>query len=277
MTGNSESNHNPQNDKAYLQDLLLKIKQAYANQERVTFRVVEPKEKGLVAKVGGLFAFVSYRHMGWQYPTIEFWENAAPHLVGSYFTGNIHHLSEHPISIRIDAKHQDFGNPPLEMYGEYQGVVVKKAKYGVFIDLGVHFNWRFGSLLGLAHHSSLTNESDYHNWNGGDLVTTLFQGYNENGQFILGDDLERGKWLNGELDEWVGTTQKVTVSIDDTGWVEYYVLGIHQAKISLKKEYYSDAKAAKKYVNGLKNGAVIDCEIVKINKRKCYFVLKAIL
>ena len=60
------------NDKDYLQDLLLNIKKAYTNQESLTFRIVEPKKKGFLVKVSGLFAYVSFKHLGWSYPSIEF-------------------------------------------------------------------------------------------------------------------------------------------------------------------------------------------------------------
>jgi len=55
------------NDKDYLQDLLLNIKKAYKNQTKLTFRIVKPKDKGFLVKVGGLFAFVSFNHFGWSY------------------------------------------------------------------------------------------------------------------------------------------------------------------------------------------------------------------
>ena len=195
-TENIEYYLDSKNDKDYLQDLLLNIKNAYTNQENLTFRIVEPKEKGFLVKVGGLFAFVSFNHLGWSYPSIEFWTNASKSIVGSFFTGKIHNVEENPISIKIDAKEQEFDNPNLEKYAEYHGVILQKTKYGVFVDLGFHFNWKFGSLLGLVHKSTLINESDYDNWKVGEEIITLFQGHNENGQPILGDNRERGKWTN---------------------------------------------------------------------------------
>lgn len=277
-TENIEYYLDPENDKDYLQDLLLNIKEVYANQESLTFQIVEPKEKGFTAKIGGLFAFISFNHFGWSYPTLEYWKNVSKSLAGSYFTGKIHNVEENPISIQIDAKEQIFDKPNLEKYGEYRGVIAEKPKYGIFVDLGLHFNWKYGSLLGLVHKSTLLDQTDYENWNVGEQITTLYQGLNENGQIVLGDNRERGKWLNGEMDKLIGTIQKVSVVINENGKSEFYVLGEHKAGIPILKEYYPNFRTtAKKYVYGLKNGEIIDCEVVKINKRKDSFVLKLLI
>lgn len=277
-TENIEYYLDSKNDKDYLQDLLLNIKESYTNQENLTFRIVEPKEKGFLVKVGGLFAFVSFKHLGWSYPSIEFWINASNSLVGNFFTGKIHNVEENPISIQIDAKEQTFDKPNLKKYAKYRGVILQKTKYGVFVDLGFNFNWKFGSILGLIHKSTLINESDYDNWKVGEDIETLFQGYNENNQPILGDNRERGKWSNGEMDKLIGTIQKVSVLINENGKSEFYVLGEHKATIPIKKEFYPNFRTtAKKYIYGLKNGEIIDCEIIKINKRKDGFVLKLLI
>lgn len=277
-TENIEYYLDPKNDKDYLQDLLLNIKEAYTNQESLTFRIVEPKEKGFTVKVGGLFAFVSFNHFGWSYPSIEFWQNVSNHIVGNFFTGKIHKLKENPILIRIDAKEQAFGNPNLEKYAKYRGVILQKTKYGAFVDLGLHFNWKFGSLLGLVHKSTLTDKSDYDSWNTGDEIITLFQGFNEKEQLVLGDNRERGKWLNGEMNELIGTIQNVSVVINENGQTEFYVLGEHKARIPITKEFYPTYRTtAKKYIYGLKNGEIMDCEVIKINKRKDCFILKLLI
>ena len=268
----------PKNDKCYLQDLLLNIKQAYANQDDLTFKIVDPKEKGFTVKVGGLFAYVYYRHFGWSYPSMEFWKNVSKYLVGNFFRGKIHKVKESPILIQIDAKGQIFKKPNLQKYKVYKGVIAQKTKYGAFVDLGLHFNWKFGSLLGLIHKSALIDQIDYETWKAGEEIVTLFQGFNENGQLVLGNNRERGKWLNGEMDKFIGTIQKTTVRINENGQTEFYVLGEHKGKAPMLKEFYPDFRtAAKKYACGLKNDETIDCEIVRINKRKDNFVLKLLV
>lgn len=278
MTENTEQNLDRNNNKDYLQNLFLNIKEAHANQENLTFRIVKPKEKGFTVKVGGLYAFVSFNHMGWSYPSIEYWKNVSNSLVGRYFIGKTHMVKENPILIQIDAKEQIFDQPNLKKFNEYRGVIVQKTNYGVFIDLGLHFNWKLGSILGLIHKTNLANPTDYENWTAGEQITTFFLGLNENEKLVLGDDLERAKWVNGEMDKLIGKTEKVNVVINEYGKSEFYVLGQHKAIIPIRKNYYPNFKSAvKKYLSGLTNGEVIDCEIIKINKKRTRFVLKLII
>ncbi len=265
----------PKNDKDYLQDLLLNIKDSYENEEILTFRIIELKEKGFVVKTEGLFAYVSLNHFAWSYPTTEFWKNVSNYLIGNYFRGKVHSISEKPISIIINASIHNFDKPDLKILAEYQGIVLHKAKYGVFVDLGFHFNWRFGSLLGLIHKSTLKNKSDYDNWNVGEEITTVFQGFNEEGKLVLGDNYERAKWINEKMDKLIGTIQETKVVRNEDNRLEFYVLGEHQASVPISKEFYPDSKSAvREYFNKLKNGEIINCEVIRINKRKDGFILK---
>lgn len=265
------------NDKDYLQDLMLNIKETYKNQENITFEIIEPIEKGFKVKVNGLFAYVSFKHFCWRYPSIEFWENASNSIVGFFFTGKIHKVEESPISIQIDAKGQEFGHPNLEKYAKYRGIILQKSKYGVFLDIGLHFNWRFGSVLGLIHKSSLVNEYDFNDWKIGEEIITLFEGYTKKNKLILRDNLDRGKWMNGQMDKLIGEIQKVSVKINEDGKSEFYVLGEHKARITTKKEFYPNFKTTvKEYIYGLKNGEIIDCEIISINNKKDSFITKLI-
>lgn len=265
----------PKNDKDYLQDLLLNIKDSYEKEEIITFRIIELKEKGFVVKTKGLFAYVPLNHFAWSYPTIEFWKNVSHYLIGNYFRGKIHNISENPISILINASIQNFDEPDLEKLTKYQGVILHKAKYGIFVDLGFHFNWRFGSLFGLIHKSTLINESDYDNWNVGEKITTVFQGFNEDGKLVLGDNYERGKWINGEMDKLIGTIQETKVVRNQEIRPEFYVLGEHKARIPISKKFYPNSKSAvREYLNKLENGEIINCEVIKINTKKDAFILK---
>lgn len=266
--------HSDQNDKSYLQDLLLHIKKAQQDQKSLPFRVVYPKGRGLVVKVGGLFAYVSFKHFAWTYPDMEYWESVADCLVGCRFYGKIHQVAEDPISILIDAKEQHFRKPELEKYTSYQAVILQKAKYGFFVDLGVHFQWRFGSIMALIHKSML-DKADWQEWEKGDKVQVPFQGINERGQLILGGHRQKAAWMRGDLDAWVGTVQEVQVVVDENGEKNFYVQGKYKAKIPVRKDLYPHFKyQVKDFIDSLDHGATIDGEILKINKANTYFTLK---
>ena len=79
------------------------------------------------------------------------------------------------------------------------------------------------------------------------------------------------------MDQLIGTIQKVTILRDENGYRKFYVLEKHKGRIPVSKKFYPNfRKTVKKYIRGLKNGEVIDCEIIKINKRKDCFILKLV-
>ncbi|MDD3721581.1 MAG: hypothetical protein PHW92_03700 [Lutibacter sp.] len=275
-TENIEYYLDSKNDKDYLLDLLLNIKVAYTNQEDLTFKIVASKKKGFTVKVGGLFAFVSFQHLGWSYPSIEFWQNGANSIVGSFFTGKIHNIKENPISIQINAKEQNFEKPNLEKSTKYRGVILQKTKYGIFVDLGLHFNWRFGSLLGLVHKSTLTYESDYEKWNNGDEITTFFQGFNENGQLVLGDENLAKEWFTGKMENLTGTHQKVKVIINNHGKKEFYVKDKYKAVLPINTRMYPEYDILKieKLFNELKNNQTINCKVIDVKYKTRKLILK---
>lgn len=268
-TENIEPQNNSVQEKAYLKNLLSPIKTAYTNKENVAFKIVATTEKGFSVKVGGLFAFVSYYHFCWAYPSTKFWQHAAKHLVGSFFTGKIYKLTVAPISIQINASQQQFSNKHLKRYNAYTGVILQKTTYGVFVDVGVHFNWEFGSLLGLVHKDNLLNPADYNSYTVGYKITTEFQGFDENEQLVLGDNRERAKWWNGDLAKLINTTQNATVLINNKNQAEFYVLGKYKAIV------FTKPKTNKKSpTQNYKNGEIIPCKILNISKRKYCFVIE---
>jgi ribosomal protein S1 len=272
---NIEFHPNQKENKDYLQALLLKIKKCHENDEIINFRITEKKEKGFVVKTNGLFAYVSYHHFAWSYPTLEFWENASNYLIGSYFRGKIYSISENPISIHIDACVHSIKKLNLEKSTEYQAIILLKTKYGVFVDLGFHFNWELGSIFGLIHISTFKNELDFYNLNVGEKITTYFHGYNEKGKIILGDNFVRGKWVNEEMMDLIGTIQVTTVRKGENKKLEFYVLDKFKASIPISKEFYPKSKpVVKEILKKLKDQDILFCEVIRINRKKGGFTLK---
>lgn len=267
--------HAPENEKSYLQELLLKAKESYKNEDSVTFKIIELKKKGFLVKTKGLYAYVSLYHFAWSYPAIDFWPHVADHLIGNYFRGKIHHISENPISILINAGGANYDRPDLEKSTQYHGIIVQKSSYGLFVDLGFHFNWRFGSILGLIHHSSLKSDADYNMLTAGEEITTTFQGYTETGKIILGENHKQGKWENGTMAQLIDTIQDATVVKGDDQRLVFYVLGEHQAKAPINKLLYPNSKSiVKKYRDDLKHGAHIKCKVIRINRKKDSFIIR---
>lgn len=109
-----------------------------------------------MVKVGGMYAFLDYRDMPWRYSILKDWTVVSQHLIGKRFFGEIIHISgtESPFWINIGAKVHKFKPRELTLYEEYQVIVIRKTKYGLFVEAGFHFNWYYGSFYGLIHKSA---------------------------------------------------------------------------------------------------------------------------
>jgi ribosomal protein S1 len=265
-----------------VQDQLEKIKKAYHKKTRVNFKIVTPKENGFLVKTEGLYAFISYSHFCWTYPVQEYWQVVAPLLVGKVYTGIIHHFSEDPVSIIINGKEQLFELPPLQASSVYRAIILQKSNYGFFVDLGYHFHWQHGSIFGLIHKSTLQYASEYDLLTPGQEITTRFFGYNEKGKIMLGDNegQTRDQWTEEERKElaaMIGSRHLLTVRHDDEDKPVLDFLDKYQASLPIKKEFYGAHRIqVREYVERLKDGDEVLCEVANVGKRRKRLVVKLV-
>lgn len=268
---------NSKNDKEYLVKLVENLEQFKAENKSIPFIITGVKEKGLVVKVGGLFAYVSFYYMPWKYSSIEFWKVISKQLIGKKFYCSIYRIEKKPLSILINAECHHFKKIILTENSKYSGIVINKAKYGFFIDIGYHFDWEYGSFVGLMHISNIS-EQEYEQMEEGKEVKTIFQGYTEDGKLILGNKIFQKEWLTGELNNLIGTIQDVKMKITEDGKREFCIKEKYKTAIPLNKINYPKCRTkAKHIIYNLENNEVIQCEIIKINKKKRMFVSKLLL
>jgi len=266
-----------ENDKEYLSILVERLEHLKAENKRVPFTIVKVKENGFIVKVSGLFAYVSFYFMPWKYNSIEFWKPVSKHLIGKKFYCNIYRIQKEPLSIMINAECHRFKQIKLDVNSEYPGLVIHKAKYGVFIDIGYNFNWEYGSFVGLMHIKNFSKE-EYDKICVGDILNIVFYGYTEQGKIVLGNNSLQKEWLTGELENLVGSVQDVTVKINENGEREFYVKEKFKTVLPINKIFYPGYKSkAKNIIYNLKDDDVIQCEVLKINKRRKVFVSKLLL
>lgn len=262
---------NSQNKDDYLPQLVENIKSGKEYDRTFQFKIISAKRSGFIVKTGGLFAFVSFNHMPWQYKSIEYWRVISKHLIGAKFSCLIHSISEskNPVSIIINAKNHIF--PPIKLieYEEYDGVVVHKARFGLFVDIGIHFKWKFGSLVGLLHKSNFENDEELENNLPGETISTFFHGYTPRDEIILGNlDLKK-EWLTVNLHEMIGTEQMATVRTNKSGTKEFFIDNTYKTSILVTKARFPGAwKRAKKAVKALKDNDSIECRVIKVTRRR---------
>lgn len=235
------------------------------------FKIIAAKERGFIVRIGGLIAYVGFNYMPWQYKSIVFWSIISKHLIGSKFSCQIHSIAEsnNRVLININAKSHTF--PPVKLieYEEYDGVVIHKTKYGLFVDIGIHFKWKFGSLVGLIHKSNYKIDEDLENVLPGETISTFFHGYSPKDEIILGNlDLNR-EWLTGELHEMIGTEQMAIVRTNNHGTKEFFIDNTYKTSILVPKAKFPDSwKKVKRALNALKDKEYVKCRIIKISRRR---------
>lgn len=262
---------------AYQFKLLENLKEAKKQRLVLPFIIKSSNDKGFIVKMGGLLAFVDYRNMPWKYKNLKDWSVISRRLIGKRFSGEIYKISEtqKPFWININANAHKFKPKDLVPYQAYETVIIQKSRYGLFVDAGFHYNWRYGSFFGLLHINALWDRSEYEQAQEGQLISTFFRGYTKEGKLIFGSPEYQAEWITGELDAFIGTTKKITVRVNEEGRQEFFVDDIYKAKLPATKRYYpkSQAKKVKGFKADLENGDVFEGEILNIHRRM-HFVIK---
>jgi len=111
----------------------------------------------------------------------------------------------------------------------YIGIVVDKTGYGVFLDIGFHYEWRYGSMVGLLHRKSFEKISDFENVEPGQSMEVFFLGRNSAGKLVFGTKPEPPEWFDNEIDGKVGELVWVRVQKDERGKTTYLAEGRYQA------------------------------------------------
>lgn len=264
----------------YLYELLDNLREVQEKKIAIPFVIQSTKTSGCVVKIGGMYAKIAYRDMPWQYKTVKDWQAVSQLMIGLRFFGKVTHISdtEKPFQIKICAKDHKFKPKKLTVYEEYQVAIIRKTKYGLFVDAGYHFNWDYGSFLGLIHKSAFMDIREYKQALEGGIINTYFHGQTKEGKLIFGSlDLQK-EWLTGELESVVGTLQRITVKISESGKKEFFVKDRYKAVLPATKAYYpgSYIGAIKDFKASLKDGDAFEAMILKISKRK-HFVVKLVL
>lgn len=275
MKENSESENEIKKDTDYLVPLFDNIENAYINQTVMTFRIVEPKTNGFVIKIGGLFAFIPFNNFGWSYRSLEIWSNVSKSLVGAYFKGKISTYNKERPSIFVDAQEQKFQIPHLEIGKSYDCVISNKKDYGVFVDLGVHYNWRCGSILGLIHESSFAKPYKTDEWIEGEITSVLFHGYDEKERLILGEIYSRPIPIQERVEPLLGTIQLVNVKVGENGRYSFSLFDKYLVGMPILKAIYPKTRRViRSYLKELKDGDQVYCELLEMNMKKRKFIAR---
>lgn len=258
--------------KKWLEKLIQNLEELNKQDKNIPFKIIDIKVKGFSAKVCGLFAFISFNHMPWQYPDQNFWKIVFPHLQNKIFFCRIYKFERSDqLKIILDGQIAQFKQPELIESEEYRGLILKKPGYGLIIDIGLHFNWQCGSLVGILHKTQIKSDDSLDNYSPGDEITIEYRKKDENGLLYFGSDVERTDWFLQEPQKLVGQVVWARVMrVPGENQVSLSVKGKYKAYLPISKEYYDQRyiKRIKKAKDELYDGKIINCEVVGFERLK---------
>lgn len=254
----------------WISERLFEIENHRDNFDTLPFKIVELKESGFLTKVKGLYAFISFYHMPWKYYNAESWIAIAPYLTDKIFYCKIHKVDKDPNAILLNGELPQFKKAELTIGEEYKGVIIKIVDYGVFIDIGYHFDWKCGSLTGLLHKSQLSVNENLSDLKLGQEIKTIYQELNNNGQLVFSNDREKIDWQLGIPQELVGQIiwAKVVRQADSDN-IGLLVRGKYNSTLTIDNPAHAPEfrKKIKNAKNKLKHGEIINCEVTGFNEK----------
>lgn len=258
---------NFQDEKDYLSKLVANFENLEQKGENIAFKITGIKRKGFVIKSAGLFGFVSFDHMPWKYENHNSWNAVYPSIKGKIFFGKTHQFEKNPLTLILNGEIPQFKKIELNETEKYKGIIINKTKYGLFIDIGCHFNWDCGSIVGMIHKSNFAPLEIFEKLEIGETMEVFFLGSNNKEQFLFGDNKVSKEWINGEIEKLVGEILPVKIIKINYDKTSYLVNEKYNATLpTISTIYPTNKKIIKSAIKNFKNGDLIHCEIIKVNK-----------
>ncbi len=275
MNSEDVSKNNKPDDQSYLIELYDKISELDQADIFLKCTIKSSNNSGFTAKTHGLFGFIYFKNMPWQYPEKNYWENVSKHLISKQFYCKIEKIEKYK-SIELNARTFHYKTITLEKGKKYQGVVLNITKYGVFLEVGYFFEWKYGSIVGLIHRSTFKNfDLTKQELENGQIIEAYFTNYSDEGklQFEYQKNTTQNSKENIDRIEHFIREEKVfnctTINKLATGG---YLFKIDIDGINVKNVYLSFNYVHPKYnkipdliKNKFKKGTY-KCKIIELNK-----------
>ncbi len=168
-------------EKEYLPKLVTQLEELIEQDINIPFNLKEIKNKGFSIKTRGLLAYISFYNIPWKYKDKKSWEAVFKSIKGKQFYGKVLRLIKDPLFITFQAQVPQFKTAKLVDYDTYRGLIFRKNERTLFIDIGYHFNWTCGSIVGLVHRSYFYLKSDFDTLMPGDEIEAVHFGIDKYG------------------------------------------------------------------------------------------------
>lgn len=142
-----------------LHQIKSKAESILENEAVIFFKITAPRQGGFYIQSIGLKGFINFEYMPWEYPNDSYWKNVVPFLINYSFKGRIKHIFQSPVNLLINAKLKQFSSALLLRGELYKCIVLYKSKFSLTVEIGLAFEWRYGSVIGEVFAASFKQDN----------------------------------------------------------------------------------------------------------------------
>ncbi|MDR1112139.1 MAG: S1 RNA-binding domain-containing protein [Bacteroidales bacterium] len=157
----------------WLEQGIRKLEYLHLNQKTVTGKIYSITNMGFFVRIYGIRAYLPLSLMPWKGHDLKYWESIYPTLEGKIFYVKIKEIVQvncHKYHILVDATQHHLRSIALSEDVPFYAIVVKKNTKSVMIDIGCHFDWRYGSITGYIDRRTFAFPETFENCREGQLL-----------------------------------------------------------------------------------------------------------
>lgn len=264
-----------ENDKDYLQDLLLSAQDLYESGKSRHVTIEKMVPEGFNVKICGLRALLPFSKMHMDHKD-KFWPVVAPHLLNCRIKVKIDRIQETPLRVWVSATTKSKTQIELEPGKAYRGIVLLARQGNLTVDFGLHFDWRLGSIISHIDGSTLKDVSILAKYKQGDTIEMPYLWTQK--RMYFGNQFALIPWYGGEVQGLWNTIQKATVHFDGNGKRQLHVNGkFISRRVDLREDSFEKKMASIDFYQSLKNGQEVDCKVMAINRKQKFVSVRLIL
>lgn len=157
----------------WLEQGIRKLEYLHLNQKTVTGKIYSITNTGFFVKIYGIRAYLPFSLMPWKGLGKEYWKLIYPKLEGKIFHVKIKEIVQVDhckYRILVDATQHYLRNIVLSEDVPFCAIVAKKNAKSVTIDIGHHFDWKYGPIIGYISQRAFAFPETFENCQVGQLL-----------------------------------------------------------------------------------------------------------
>lgn len=244
----------------------IRLQEYLDSQEQFPCHIKSRTRSGFVVQGLGTKGFLPFNLMPWRYEKRRSWVYVADDFIGHRIFCRIEQLSDKEsgyIRFIASADVHNYYKPRLISDDVYHAVVLHTNHSHVLLDLGVHFDWKKGSVPGVQHRSDF-EEGVFESIQKGQYIDVRFQCYHVAGMAMCGREGLDPAWYDVTWSGCEGEILLFDVVASDSGKQPRLFYEGYEARLLIQKlQFGEDRKKVDLALRRLETGDKVEARIVK--------------